>query len=161
MLSTVPILFGMMFSDMGHGLMLMVVVIWFKLGVIFYLMAAMSIYCGFIYNEFLGMKIVTWSNLGVLQAHWGASENAINFENSLKMKISMVMAFVHMGFGLGLQIVNQLKRGQHKLIVYDSIPKLVLLFTTVGYLVYLIVLKWLTDFTSHTNLAPSIINTLL
>lgn len=77
------------------------------------------------------------------------------------MKISMIMAFVHMGFGLILQIVNQAKRGQHKQIFYDSVPKLTLLCTTVGYLVMLIVLKWLTDYSGRTHMAPSIINTLL
>ncbi len=50
MFATVPILFGMMFSDWGHGLMLIALVIYFKLGYVFYLMAAMSIYCGIIYN---------------------------------------------------------------------------------------------------------------
>lgn len=50
MFSTVPILFGMMFSDMGHGLMLLAVAAFLKLGPIFYMMGLMSIYCGFIYN---------------------------------------------------------------------------------------------------------------
>ena len=79
MLATVPFLFGMMFSDMGHGLMLLGVACWLDLGVVFKLMGLMSIYCGFVYNEFLGMKVVTWGNLGVIQAKWGAAENAINF----------------------------------------------------------------------------------
>jgi len=50
MFSTVPILFGMMFSDMGHGLMLLAIAFFLKLGPIFYFMSAMSIYCGCIYN---------------------------------------------------------------------------------------------------------------
>jgi vacuolar-type H+-ATPase subunit I/STV1 len=58
MFSTVPILFGMMFSDIGHGLMLLAVASFLRLGSIFYYMAFMSIYCGVIYNEFFGMKII-------------------------------------------------------------------------------------------------------
>ena len=50
MLSTVPILFGMMFSDMGHGLMLLSIALYLKLGPLIIMMAFMSIYCGFIYN---------------------------------------------------------------------------------------------------------------
>lgn len=50
MFATVPFLFGMMFSDMGHGLMLMALAYFLDLGILLYLMAFMSIYCGFIYN---------------------------------------------------------------------------------------------------------------
>lgn len=50
MFSTVPILFGMMFSDFGHGFLLLAVSFALKLSPIFYLMAFMSIYCGVIYN---------------------------------------------------------------------------------------------------------------
>ena len=92
------------------------------------------------------MKILRWGNLGIVQPVWAVSENGLNFENSLKMKLSMIMAFVHMGFGMSLKIWNEHKRGQHKKIIYDSLPKIGLLFTTVGYLVYLILAKWLTDF---------------
>ena len=50
MLTTVPILFGMMFSDFGHGLLLLAACIALNLGPMFKLMALMSIYCGIIYN---------------------------------------------------------------------------------------------------------------
>jgi len=50
MFSTVPILFGMMFSDLGHGAMFLALCIYLKLGPIFKLMAFMSMYCGIIYN---------------------------------------------------------------------------------------------------------------
>jgi len=73
MLATVPFLFGMMFSDMGHGLMLLSIAFFFNLGTIFYLMAFMSIYCGFIYNEFFGMKVVLWDHLGVINGEWGVA----------------------------------------------------------------------------------------
>jgi len=62
------------------------------------------------------------------------------------MKISMVVAFVHMTFGVILKMRNELKRGQIKPFYLDSLPKLVLMFTTIGYLVMLIILKWLTDY---------------
>jgi vacuolar-type H+-ATPase subunit I/STV1 len=50
MFSTVPILFGMMFSDFGHGLMLLAACFFLKLAPLFYFMAFMSIYSGVIYN---------------------------------------------------------------------------------------------------------------
>lgn len=39
-----------MFSDIGHGLMLLVLACWLRLGVLVQLMGFMSIYCGAIYN---------------------------------------------------------------------------------------------------------------
>jgi vacuolar-type H+-ATPase subunit I/STV1 len=62
------------------------------------------------------------------------------------MKISMVVAFVHMTFGMVLKVINEMKRSQKSMIFYDSLPKIGLLFTTVGYLVLLIVKKWLKNF---------------
>lgn len=50
MFTTVPVLFGMMFSDWGHGLLLLGVAVGLGLGPVFYLMAGMSVYCGVIYN---------------------------------------------------------------------------------------------------------------
>jgi len=74
------------------------------------------------------------------------AENRMNFENSLKMKISMIIAFVHMSFGLILKMTNEIKRGQTKQFWFDSIPKLALMFTTVGFLVLLIILKWFNNY---------------
>jgi vacuolar-type H+-ATPase subunit I/STV1 len=62
------------------------------------------------------------------------------------MKVSMVIAFFHMAFGMVLKIVNEKKRGQYSKIFYDSLPKIGLLITTVGYLVFLILKKWCTSF---------------
>jgi len=107
------------------------------------------------------MKIVLTSHLGIIKGEWGIAENGINFENSLKMKLSMVIAFVHMVFGTVLKIVNEIKRGQTKSLYLDSLPKLILMFTTIGYLFLLIVVKWLTNYDGRTHEAPSIINTML
>lgn len=77
------------------------------------------------------------------------------------MKISMVIAFVHMVFGTVLKMANELKRGQTKNFYMDSLPKLTLMFTTVGYLVFLIIAKWLTDYSGRESVAPSVINSML
>jgi vacuolar-type H+-ATPase subunit I/STV1 len=73
----------------------------------------------------------------------------------------MVVAFIHMSFGVILKMVNEVKRGQIKQFYLDSLPKLVLMFTTIGYLVTLIILKWLTDYRGREHEAPSIINSVL
>lgn len=43
-------------------------------------------------------------------------------------------------------MANELKRGQKSKLLYDSLPKLILMFTTIGYLDYLIIVKWLTSY---------------
>jgi vacuolar-type H+-ATPase subunit I/STV1 len=77
------------------------------------------------------------------------------------MKISMIVAFFHMGFGMVLKIINERKRSENDKIIYDSLPKIGLLCTTVGYLIVLIVKKWMTDYTAIEHTAPSIINSML
>ena len=73
----------------------------------------------------------------------------------------MIVAFVHMLFGGILKIANEMKRKQNNSILYDSIPKVGLLLTTVGYMDYLIVRKWLTNYAGRESEAPSIINCIL
>lgn len=107
------------------------------------------------------MKVIRSEHLGILQPQWGVAENGLNFENSLKMKISMMVALLHISFGLGLKMLNEYKRNQLALLAYDSLPKMLLLLTTVGYLNYLVVVKWLTDYSGKEAFAPSVINTIL
>lgn len=57
MLSTVPILFGMMFSDFGHGFLLFSIAMLLDLSPFWKLMGVMSIYFGILFNEFFGMKV--------------------------------------------------------------------------------------------------------
>jgi vacuolar-type H+-ATPase subunit I/STV1 len=51
-----------------------------------------------------------------------------------------------MSFGLILKIANEVKRGQKKQIVFDSVPRLLLMLCTVGFLVLLIIVKWLNNY---------------
>jgi vacuolar-type H+-ATPase subunit I/STV1 len=50
MLSTVPILFGMMFSDFGHGLILLCSSYLLNLSPFWKLMGIMSVYFGILFN---------------------------------------------------------------------------------------------------------------
>lgn len=57
MLITVPILFGMMFSDFGHGTLLFASACILRLSSFWKIMGIMSIYFGILFNEFFGMKV--------------------------------------------------------------------------------------------------------
>jgi V-type H+-transporting ATPase subunit a len=66
---TFPFLFGMMFGDMGHGSILLMVGIYMtlkgnedggmagKVRYLFLLMGIFAVYCGMIYNEFFALPI--------------------------------------------------------------------------------------------------------
>lgn len=110
MFITLPILFGVMYSDIGHGMLILTLAIGLNLGSIWWLMGVMSIFCGAVFNEFFGMKIgLVWAlssgKFGV-NPIWGTAVNSLAFENSLKMKLSIVIGAVHMLSGLLLRIAN-------------------------------------------------------
>lgn len=49
-------------------------VCWYlRLGWIFYMMGFMSVYCGVVYNEFFGMKVIRCEEMGILHAEWGVA----------------------------------------------------------------------------------------
>ena len=70
----------------------------------------------------------------------------------------MIAAFVHMVFGSFIRVANDIHQKKIANLILESIPKLILLIATVGYLNFLIVLKWTIDWTGRESLAPSIIN---
>ncbi len=164
---TFPFLFGVMFGDMGHGLLLgLFAWLWggrFRLPGL--LCAFFSVYCGLIYNEFFGLKLDLFGScfegrhqrcvypVG-LDPVWGQSSNALQFTNSLKMKLSMVIACGHITLGLVLNLLNKFRARQN--IALTALPKILIYLLTTGLICWLIVVKWLTHY-PRSNLAPPII----
>jgi len=82
----------------------------------FLLMGFFATYCGFIYNDFFSISL-DYSNSchGVvgkctpsfgIDGAWGRSTNKLNFLNSMKMKLSIVIGVTHMVFGILLKGLN-------------------------------------------------------
>lgn len=169
-ISTFPFLFGAMFGDVGHGLILVAIGIYFikkektlsipeSLEIIFdarYLLVFMGIwavYFGFLYADFMGCSfgeyLSGYSNgkkvkncLFGIDYIWHEAENGPSFINSLKMKTSVVIGFFHISFGMVLNVLNaQYKKDKVKL--YGTIvPQMVIFFGLIGYMIFLIFLKW-------------------
>lgn len=138
---TFPFLFGLMFGDVGHGLALFLIALYittsnlylikegkmiYKIRYLLLLMGFFSVYCGFIYNDFVGVKMYNAascyisdevSDSGVdrrevihkvsncvypvgLDHVWGFSKNEISYENSFKMKFSIIVGFLQMMLGI-------------------------------------------------------------
>ncbi|XP_073952484.1 V-type proton ATPase 116 kDa subunit a 1-like [Choristoneura fumiferana] len=135
------------------------------------LMSLFSIYAGFIYNDLFskGVKLKTsgWSHVSYSEEEllaspvlmvepkdyglvypfgvdpaWKLAENKILFENSLKMKLSIIIGVIHMIFGLSLSLFNHMFFKKRYLIILEFIPQMLFLCCIFLWLVILVFMKW-------------------
>lgn len=93
---------------------------------------------------------------------WKVAENKMQFTNSFKMKLAVILGVIHMLLGLGIKIINTVKKNNYLSLFTVAIPQLIFMLCTFFYMDFLIVLKWNTDYTGKANqYAPSIINTMI
>ncbi|NXT94907.1 VPP3 ATPase, partial [Anhinga rufa] len=88
---------------------------------------------------------------------WSLAINHLNFLNSFKMKMSVVLGIVHMGFGVLLGIFNHVHFQQRHRLVLEFLPEMVFLLALFGYLVFLIFYKWVKFSAADSMVAPSIL----
>jgi hypothetical protein len=79
---------------------------------------------------------------------WGMSTNSIIFNNSLKMKLAIVLGVSHMCFGILLKGLNDIHMGSVIGFICEFIPMILFFAGLFGYMVLLIILKWITDWTA-------------
>ncbi|NWI96140.1 VPP3 ATPase, partial [Pitta sordida] len=88
---------------------------------------------------------------------WSFAINHLNFLNSFKMKMSVVLGIVHMGFGVILGVFNHLHFQQRHRLVLEFLPEMIFLLALFGYLVFLIFYKWIKFSAANSRVAPSIL----
>ncbi|XP_058877488.1 V-type proton ATPase 116 kDa subunit a 3-like [Acipenser ruthenus] len=88
---------------------------------------------------------------------WSLSNNHLNFLNSYKMKMSVVIGIIHMTFGVCLGVFNYSHFRKGYSIVLVFLPELVFMVALFGYLVFMIVYKWLVYGPHNSQTAPSIL----
>ncbi|GAB1597564.1 V-type proton ATPase 116 kDa subunit a-like [Argonauta hians] len=199
---TFPFLFGVMFGDSGHGLLLFLfgltlVLMENKLGksdneiwntffggrYIIMMMGLFAIYTGLVYNDCYSKSFnifgTSWNSsysnstlndnkllqfdpndtfIGDpypfgLDPVWQMTKNKLSFTNSYKMKMSVIIAVVHMLFGVFLSLINSLYFTRPLNIFCEFIPQVLFLLCIFGYLDILIFYKWIA-FSVH-NLAQA------
>mmetsp|Transcript_2798 Transcript_2798/g.9869 ORF Transcript_2798/g.9869 Transcript_2798/m.9869 type:complete len:851 (-) Transcript_2798:44-2596(-) len=198
---TFPFLFGVMFGDVGHGLLLflfalVLVIAWlltkgpvkgslkslYSAKWLLLLMGIFSIYCGFMYNECfalpMGIFPTNWEysvpyyrnqfstqvDVGYVYPFgvdplWKGAKNELDYYNSLKMKTSVTIGVAQMTFGIILSAFNA-KFFKKKVDLYTQfIPQMLFLQSIFGYMVFLILLKWLIQW--DTNQAPRLLNLMI
>ena len=92
---------------------------------------------------------------------WYGATKEINFINSLKMKLSVILGVAHMLLGQMNKGLNAVYFGNRLDFVHEFIPQTLFFVLLFGYMDVLIVVKWLTNYTGHTDQAPSIITTMV
>ncbi|NXM74210.1 VPP3 ATPase, partial [Serilophus lunatus] len=88
---------------------------------------------------------------------WSLATNHLNFLNSFKMKMSVVLGIVHMGFGVVLGVFNHVHFQQRHRLVLEFLPEMIFLLALFGYLVFLIFYKWVKFSAANSLVAPSIL----
>ena len=81
--------------------------------------------------------------------------------NSLKMKLSVIVGVSHMALGVMMKGFNALYFRKMVDFIFEFIPQIVMLMGLFGYMDYIIMAKWTTDFTDREYAAPPIIATMI
>uniref|UniRef100_A0A671X4N3 V-type proton ATPase subunit a n=1 Tax=Sparus aurata TaxID=8175 RepID=A0A671X4N3_SPAAU len=81
---------------------------------------------------------------------WGLSNNKLTFLNSYKMKMSVIIGIIHMTFGVSLSFFNYC-------VFFVLIPELFFMISLFGYLVFMVVFKWIAYSPAQSQEAPSIL----
>lgn len=180
-----PLLFGSMFGDVGHGIILLCISFLFikydrlknvhemvKLVVnAKYLLLACSIYAiffGFIYSDFLGLPIPFFRVKNFFSSDpsdyitlFGVNPEIhhrpdfLNIMNGIKMKLSILIGFLHMFVGLAINVLNTFYKNDKSAFLCKTLPKLMSYGVFTGYLSILIIAKFINPFNQ------SIINTIV
>lgn len=173
---TFPFLFGSMFGDVGHGLVLLFIAIIFikndKLKKVNemvkmvvdakYMLLVCSLYAiffGFIYSDFFGLPInffkINNTTIFGINPDIHKSEDHLNIMNSIKMKLAVLIGTVHMGMGLIINILNTYYKKEKSVFLCRTLPKLISFSCFTGYVFVLVIVKFIIPF------KQSIINTVV
>ena len=78
-----------------------------------------------------------------LDPMWRISEsNTLVFQNNIKQKLAILIAYAHLNFGIVLQALNCIYFGNYKKLIFEVFTGFVIFFGLIGFMVVLIYAKW-------------------
>lgn len=81
-----------------------------------------------------------------LDSIWKGALNQMQYVNSYKMKMAVIFGVCHMLLGLGLKVINTVRRKNWLSLFTQAIPQIIFMLCTFVYMDYLIIYKWNTDY---------------
>lgn len=70
----------------------------------------------------------------------------MQYVNSYKMKMAVILGVTHMLLGLGIKVINTVRRKNWLSLFTVAIPQIIFMLCTFVYMDYLIIYKWNTDY---------------
>merc|ERR1711871_369573 len=89
-----------------------------------------------------------------LDPAWHIAKNSLPFQNSMKMKFSVILGISQMIFGVFLKTSNAIYFRKPLDFFFECIPMLVFAFCFFGYMLFLIFKKWSIDWNNSTDGMP-------